>query len=33
VAIDSEPRALVELEAFLAGIDRARRDVTFHDGR
>lgn len=29
VAIESEPRALVELEAFLAGIERARRDVTF----
>jgi len=27
VAIDPEPRALVELEAFLAGIERARRDV------
>ena len=26
-AIDSEPRTLVELEAFLAGIERARRDA------
>jgi tetratricopeptide (TPR) repeat protein len=30
VASDSEPRALVELEAFLAGIERARRDVASH---
>ena len=30
VVNDSEPRALVELEAFLAGIERARRDVTSH---
>jgi predicted Zn-dependent protease len=33
VANHSEPRALVELEAFLAGIERARRDVTSHDVR
>jgi tetratricopeptide (TPR) repeat protein len=33
VAIDSEPRALVELEAFLAGIERARRDVASHADR
>jgi tetratricopeptide (TPR) repeat protein len=30
VVIDSEPRALVELEAFLAGIERARRGVSSH---
>jgi len=29
VAIDPEPQALVELQAFLAAIERARRDVTF----
>jgi len=30
VVIDSEPRALVELEAFLTGIERVRRDVMTH---
>ena len=30
VTRESEPPALVELEAFLGAIERARRDVTFH---
>jgi tetratricopeptide (TPR) repeat protein len=29
VVVDSEPPALLELEALLAAIERARRDVTF----
>jgi len=32
VDIDSVPPALVELEAFLAAIERVRRDETFHAG-
>ncbi len=32
VDTDSVPPALVELEAFLAAIERVRRDVTFHAG-
>ena len=33
VAIDPDPPALVELEAFLSAIERARRDVTFQAAR
>jgi hypothetical protein len=29
VVVDPEPPALLELEALLAAIERARRDVTF----
>jgi tetratricopeptide (TPR) repeat protein len=32
-AVDPAPPALVELEAFLAAIGRARRDVAFEDAR
>jgi predicted Zn-dependent protease len=33
VAADPEPTALVELEAFLVAIERARRDVAYHAAR